>query len=282
MVFCFDTSGLNELYRDAEREPIVTALLSAGSFLISAHNVAEAIRTKSDADRVGLLRLMTRLARNTRILDRPSGVLRRAACSFAADTRSFVVNADPKLEGLWQALHEPEQINEDVRDYTTRWLRSSIGDLGRITPKDRATLTGFYEAGVVSRPRSAAASIRGAFADQDHLYKWFAPKYESWTTHTLSREDFERLVVDPTYALYLGGIAYGVYQRAMRLEGYSQKGRHANLIDLGQAVYLPLCDSFVTHDVRQYRALRLLNRFNTGRKTEVLRYQAFRRRLLVG
>jgi hypothetical protein len=71
----------------------------------------------------------------------------------------------------------------------------------------------------------------------------------------------------------------GVHKRSIEREGFSAK-RNAGAVDLGQAVYLTLCDRFVTDDYAQYHALRILNVFNTKRRTEVLKYDTFRRRLL--
>ena len=44
-------------------------------------------------------------------------------------------------------------------------------------------------------------------------------------------------------------------------------------------IYLPNCDVFVTADVRQWRALRVLNVFNRHRKTRILTYRQLIERL---
>ena len=42
MIYCLDTSAINRLLDDPEREPIIRGVLSAGSFRITAYNVIEA------------------------------------------------------------------------------------------------------------------------------------------------------------------------------------------------------------------------------------------------
>ena len=109
-----------------------------------------------------------------------------------------------------------------------------------------------------------------------------SPIYKRETGKALSRAEFDDLIQEPMWALYLGGYAYAAHQRSVQRQGYS-RGRNAGGIDLGQAVYLRLCDRFVTDDYEQYRGLRFLNRFNrvAGHKSEVWTYQAFRKRLLI-
>jgi hypothetical protein len=279
MIYCFDTSALNRLQDDRDREPLVQGLLATGSFVISAHNVVEAVKTRDEERRVALVELMKRLARNKRPLDRPSGIVRSVARAFATNSPTLTVNADPTLEGVWMALNQPDQLNEKARQDAIAWLSSTTADFDGMVSAKRKPLQEIYRAVPAGRPRTAAAAIREYFRDHDSLHLQFAPKYERETQMTLSRQDLERILKEPLFALYFGGQVYGIYQRAIREEGYSAK-HHANTIDLGQAVYLPMCDRFVTDDLAQYRALRLLNRFNTKRRTEVVRYDTFRKRFL--
>jgi hypothetical protein len=50
--------------------------------------------------------------------------------------------------------------------------------------------------------------------------------------------------------------------------------------DLSQAVYLAFCDIFVTSDLPQYRALRMLNVLVKKMNTRVVRYEVFRSEML--
>ena len=60
MIYCFDTSGINRLLDDSEREPIIAATLAAGSFRLSAYNVLEAAKTESPTRRLQLMAVRVR------------------------------------------------------------------------------------------------------------------------------------------------------------------------------------------------------------------------------
>ena len=57
MIYCFDTSALNQLCDDAERQPLVAGLLAAHSVYVTAVNCLEVLRTK-DENRRNLLQLV--------------------------------------------------------------------------------------------------------------------------------------------------------------------------------------------------------------------------------
>jgi hypothetical protein len=90
----------------------------------------------------------------------------------------------------------------------------------------------------------------------------------------------------PQWPLYLAGWGHEMFARAIRRSNYGAKGKPGAL-DLWCAIYLPVCDRFVTNDDGQYRALRLLNVLNkrffeTPTKTQVLRYHRFKAEVFAG
>lgn len=118
MRYCLDTSAINRLQDDPDREAIVTGMLTGASFRISAYNVIEAAKTRNVERRQDLVRLMRRLAENKRPLDQPNGPIRAVARGYsergANGKVTLTVNVDPALEGLWVALNEPELIDADL------------------------------------------------------------------------------------------------------------------------------------------------------------------------
>lgn len=58
VIYCFDTSAINRLLDDPEREPIVQALLAIGSFRITAYNVIEVAKTTDEDRRTRLMSLL--------------------------------------------------------------------------------------------------------------------------------------------------------------------------------------------------------------------------------
>jgi hypothetical protein len=90
----------------------------------------------------------------------------------------------------------------------------------------------------------------------------------------------------PQWLLYFAGLAYAIWHRAVRQEGFGA-GRSAGGLDLWCAMYLPLCNIFITDDAPQRRALRLLNqlmrnpRIVNKKSSSVVSYDEFCRRLFL-
>jgi hypothetical protein len=86
------------------------------------------------------------------------------------------------------------------------------------------------------------------------------------------------------WVLYLMAYAFSIYYGSVWHNELGPRNR-AGIIDLLYAVYLPLCDVFVTHDLKhggQYDALRLLNAFSSKRpRAHVLPWNRFRELLLL-
>ena len=57
MIYCFDTSALNQLRDDADHRPLVAGLLAAHSVYVTAVNCLEVLGTK-DENRRNLLQLL--------------------------------------------------------------------------------------------------------------------------------------------------------------------------------------------------------------------------------
>ena len=287
MRYCLDTSAINRLLDDPDREAIVTGMLLGASFRISAYNVIEAAKTRNVTRRQELVRLMRRLADNKRPLDRPNGLIRAVARGYAERSATgnvtSTVNVDPALDGLWVALNEPELIDDDARREVLEWAQQWESDYDAIAAGPRDEFQELFRRHPEERPRTPAATVKSYMKHDDQIFKdYVGPIYERETGKTLSRAEYDELIKEPMWALYLCGYAYACHQRAVRDDRFA-RGRHAGGIDLGQAVYLRLCDRFVTNDRAQYKGLRFLNRFNraAGFATEVLMYDTFRRRLLV-
>jgi hypothetical protein len=130
------------------------------------------------------------------------------------------------------------------------------------------------------RPQTVVATLRAYLDKQAECRSLIGDIYERHTGKSLSVSGYSMLVRAPVWEIYFAGYAYTIHRRAIQQQNFSMC-KNAGAIDVGQAVYLSLCDRFITDDGPQYRALRLLNVLNTNRDTEVLRYDSFRRRLLV-
>ena len=280
MIYCFDTSGINRLLDDPEREGIIQALLAVASFRITAYNVLEVAKTFDSERRSGLIILMKRLADGKRPLDRPNTILLNYARAHAEHARSTTLNRDESLEGLWIALNHPDLLDEAARFEAFNWAKEHEEDFSEVIGGDREQFQKLFEEEPGSRPRSTALTMREYLKKKVECHSLVSDIYDRHIGRPLNDSEYRDLVREPVWPLYFLGYAYAVHQRSIVEHGFSAR-RNAGGIDVGQAVYLALCDRFVTNDQAQYRALRLLNVFNTKRQTEVIRYDTFRNRLLV-
>lgn len=264
---------------DAERDAIIKAVLSVASFRISAYNVLEAAKTADEVRRTALIDLMRCLVQGKRPLDRPNTILLAYATAHARHAASVEVNRDDNLEGIWVALNEPDLIDEDARKEVLEWAQDLERDFDKVTASDRKAFQDLFTRDPSAQPQSIASTIRQFLAKRNECKSLVTEIYKRQVGKTLPDAGYQELLREPVWPLYLLGYAYGVHKRSIERQGFSPK-RNAGALDLNQAVYLTMCDRFVTNDKDQYRALRLLNTFNTKRHTEVLRYDTFRSRLL--
>ena len=282
---CFDTSALNQLYDDGERDTLITALLTASTFWINAYNVLEAAKTKDMGRRQNLVRMMRRLADGKPPLSRPNWLVRSVARAYSeagsGGEPRFSTTDDPDLKGLWVALTQPELLDDEIREEALTWAAEWESDYDAIASGARDRFQSFFATSPKERPRTAAGTMR-AMRNDDRIFSGLAgPIYEQETGKPLSRTEYDRMMEEPIWALYLGGYTYALHHRSVKTERFARK-KNAGGIDLAQAVYLRLCDKFVTHDRAQYHGLRFLNCFSraAGYDAEVLTYEMFRRRLL--
>lgn len=280
MIYCLDTSAINQLLDDPEREPIVKALLSAGSVRITAYNVIEAAKTKGADRRSRLIDLMKRLAAGKRPLDRPNTILLSYAMAHANGASAALVNMDDQLYGLWVALNQPDLVDEEARQEVINWTAEWEGDFSKVVAEDRDQFQTLFQKLSHERPKTIAATLRAYLNRGDECRSLIGDIYQRHTNKSLTDSAYQVLVREPAWPLYFLGYAYAIHKRAIQEHNFS-KSRNAGAIDLVQSMYLTMCDRFITDDRAQYRALRLLNVLNTKRNTQVIRYDHFRHRLLV-
>ena len=280
VIYCFDTSAINRLVDDLEREPIVQTLLAIGSFRITAYNVIEVAKTTGEDRRTRLMSLLRRLSDGKRPLDRPNTILLTYASAHAQGASSAKVNADENLDGLWTALNAPDLIDEEARGEALTWASQWEEDFSDVVAGDRNRFQALFQAAPTERPRTTAITLRAYLSKKGECRSLIGDVYQHQTGKPLTDSGYNVLVREPVWALYFVSYAYAIHQRSVRERNFSPN-RNAGAVDLGQAVYLTMCDRFVTADRAQYRALRLLNVLNKKRRTEVLEYDRFRTRLLV-
>ena len=278
MIYCFDTSAINSLLDDPEQEPMVKALLSVGSFRITAYNVLEVAKT-NDTNRCSrLMNLMKQMANGKRPLDRPNTILLTYADAHAAQASAASVNTDKNLDGLWVALQRPDLIDQEARNEVIAWSKKVEDDFS--TARDRDQYQAFFRDEPQERPKTTAQTLRKFLSKKEEFRSLISDVYKRQTGKQLTDSKFKILVQEPSWVLYYLGYVYAFHHSVIQEHNFSAR-RNTGAIDLFQAVYLTLCDHFVTSDRAQHRGLRLLNVMNTQRHTQVTLYKTFRSRLLM-
>ena len=280
-IYCFDTSAINELHDDPDRESIVKGLLATNRIYLTALNMIEACGTEDENRRSSLIAFQKRLTGNYRPLAIPNELLQTLAVAHATRDTQPIITINKQQDGIWIALNAPSEVDEQARQEVFGWKSQLEASFTETHRKAREAFQDLFENGKSPRPRTASALIRHYGRNEDFLYEVVGPLYQRSTGLELPRSSLRQFLSDvPPWLQYLLGWAHEVFRRGIRKMGYGAK-KNPGAIDLWCAVYLCFCDFFVTHDHRQRRALRVLNVFNP-RKTRIISFQDFRKRLLVG
>ncbi|MDA8098338.1 MAG: hypothetical protein M0042_01780 [Nitrospiraceae bacterium] len=208
----------------------------------------------------------------------PNLLLQESAFAFAARRSQRNLSIGKDQNGIWYALNNPELIDEAARQELYAWKKELEDNFRIAHERGRPQFQRLFAS--MERPRNAAALLRHYVQNSDFLYDVTAEMYEIGTGVKLHKDDlFSFFSSAPQWPFFLLGWAYAIYARAIQPQNYGRP--NAGTIDIWCATYLPSCDVFVTADVAQYKALRLINTFNQ-RHCRVLRYSMLRRTLILG
>jgi predicted nucleic acid-binding protein len=288
MIYCFDTSAINALHDDEEAEVVLSRLLKPPHRIhVTCVNIAEVVSTSGESRRHALLLLLKQMSNGTNPLQMPNKLIRRATKAFAKGKLSLTVTITDEDSTFWWLMDDPASANGIRQVEALRWKESLERPFIDAHREARPAFQSLFNDPTTPPPRSVAQLLR-SFRQQDGaIYEFLKRFYKKETGRYLSRDTMWRMFdVLPMWPLYLAGWGHEMFARAIRTSNYGIKGKPGTL-DLWCAIYLPICDRFVTNDKGQYRALRLLNVLNkrffeTPTKTHVLGYGRFKEELFTG
>jgi len=280
MVYCFDTSAINELQDDPDREAIIARLLNTSTVRITAINVMEVCKN-SNLERLRLLMtLVNRLSVGTLPLEAPNALLVQLAKTHQAGIHDVTVTIGEERHGLWDVMQNPSSLDETRRQEVFRWTGDVETGFHRMHADARPALEAMHTGD--SWPRSGAEVIRTHTSISDRLfYETITLGYKSATGCDLNKNDIcGFLDTNPSWAVWWAAWVHSIWRRAMQSTRYGKKWNPGG-VDIWSVVYLPLCDAFVTHDVNQRRAFRIANTFNNPlTKSRIVSYGTFRERFV--
>jgi hypothetical protein len=287
MDYCFDTSAFGarhtlSLYDDPERPALVAGLLASGRVLITSVNVFEASACEDQTRRIGLIHLQKQLIGDYRPLLVPTELLRQVTLAHFQGAPNATITISDNHWGIWNGLHEPEQLGERERQEVHNWKLSLESPFNEAHREARSEFERVFLVAPQDKPLSVARVIRLLRENEQLILNTASPVYKRITGTGLDLPRMRTLFQDlPEWPLYLAGWAHSLYHRALKREGFGATS-NPGTVDLMSAIYLRHCDYFVTADAKQRRALRVLNMFNTREpRTRVISYQEFRRRLVI-
>ena len=283
----FDTSAINNLLDDVDRDRLVKALASQHVVYASALNILEIAKTKDPVRREMLRTLTKQIAGEFEPLDFPNHLVRQTCRLFAAGEHDWFWSVRDDRQVFWVAMSTPDSLGDEERQEALTWakeLETAIADsnarLRRRLDQD------VFVPNPDSRPKTPPELLKMYLAGKWPLrYELVAQIYKRETGKVLplSRLDAFLESRPSIWPLYLMAYAFSAYYGAVWSNEFGPRNR-VSVVDLLYAVYLPVYDVFVTHDTRhggQYDALRVLNAFNSRRpRTKVLNWLQFRQRLL--
>ncbi len=261
LLIYFDTSAINWLFDDPRRDSILGRLVGNASIYISIFTVAELAATPSKERRTELLRLARKLSFNWRPLAWPGDLLKRSLDAFTARKDSIEGSMGAEWDGLWQALCNPEVIeNEDWaeavrwKDEQEQWYQRMHDEgreyiqhaLSRIPANDREQ---FY--------KKPSRVLRYFYNNTEYITDLLSEMARRCGHETFSQGSIIRVLDLEEWRFFLGAMVYGFFLRSVQRDHFSKK-RNPGSIDTMQAIYLSGCDSFVTADWNQYRMMKWL------------------------
>lgn len=272
-----DTSAWNALLDDLGRDELLKAL-RARIVIPTTLAITEMAATPDSERRQSLLQLVKTAGRDHRPLASPNQLVILACQGYARRDPTLTLCDGGEAEGAWMVLNDPSLVDSAGQKLTREFNEDRENIFRHWNERMREALQAHFQNGV-TRPSSMGALIRHYNRDDDFLYEIVNLIYERAVGRALPRGELRPLLKSqPLWPMFLMGYACAIYQRAVRETGFGHARNPGNL-DLWSATYLPLCDTFVTRDVRQRRTLKVINR-GSVRPTRIVSYHEWREGLL--
>jgi uncharacterized protein with PIN domain len=288
MIVCFDTSAINHLANDPDCAKLAQRMATDVETYITALNVVEISKTANSNRRETLRKICEQLAANREPLALPNELLENVARAFQQKARSIMITIPADQRELWILLSRPDALLDGGREELERWTAANERLHAAPAAPLRASVAALFATAPHNRPNSPASVLRQLIAARCDLhYALPSQFYKLAIGHVLPLSRLDRFLQEARgiWSVFLASVAMSVYYAAIWIPDHGARNK-VGVLDLWSAVYLPLCDVFVTNDLKnggQYEALRVVNVLN-GRKprTKILRWHEFRGAVISG
>lgn len=282
MIVCFDTSAINQLADDPRCDDLLAKITDIADIYITALNVIEIAKTKDLSRREQLRTIAKTLAKNFEPLALPNELLESVARSFATRAPEITITIPSDQRELWFLFSQPNALLDGGREAIAHWTAANERLHGGPAGSLRLAVDQLFATEPLNRPRGPADVLRQLISGKWALHYSLPSQFYKLVTDRvlpLSKLDLFLQVGYGIWSVFLASAALSMYYAAVWVPSHGPRST-VGVLDLWSAVYLPLCDLFVTHDLKnggQYEALRIANTLNRRRpRTRVLRWSEFK------
>lgn len=282
-VIYFDTSAINWIFDDPQRDLLINRLLENANIHISIFTVAELAATPSKERRTELLRLARKVSCNWRPLAWPGDLLKRSLDALISQKDRIEGSMGTEWDGLWLALCNPEAVEGEDWEEAVRWKnqqeqwyqgmhdegREHIQEaLSKIPAREREP---FYV--------SPSRILRYFYNNTEYMMNLISEMAKRCGYETISQDFVDEVLDLEQWRFFLGAMVYGFFLRSVQRNHFSKK-RNPGSIDTMQAIYLSGCDFFVTADWNQRSMMKWLLPLG-HRKRRIRYYDQLRQQILI-
>jgi hypothetical protein len=268
----FDTSTLNGIADDSERDEVIARIRRSHVVRISIANILEIVASTNYERRTLLLNIIRQL-QNSPPLENPVAILKRQLLAFKDGKKSVNIwILEKENEEVLSIIRHPERVNQEMQQKAISSKAKLEATWKELHKELRPAIQPIIDKSTKPKPKTGntvelrRTSFLRVFRDNDKF------GVESMTTilkatkldKTLVGRERQILRSSDVWPYIYTAWGIGIYNQSFQLDGHSPK-RNAGAIDTNQAVYLALTDVFVTNDLAQRKMLRLVARM--GKKS---------------
>jgi len=275
-----DTSVINCLLDDSLSDDLISSLKKSFQPYLSFFTIIELLATSDKQRRIKLVNLAKNILGNYRPLARPGDLLKRSLQARYKSISEFNASITDEDDGLWYAVNNPEQINDDdyreIRQEKVRqedWFKEMCKTVRPLYQKEFRRATKKEKEQLLSNPNYFLR-----FAIQ-HLFESMFISLAKKADNSIPSEFVKKYIREPddVWCYFLISIFYCIYIYCVQTSNYSYK-KNISSIDTQQSIYLGVSDIFVTNDTKQYEMLKIISPFGVHQK-EIWLYSEFKKLL---
>ena len=271
-IIVFDTSGINALKNDREREILMAGVRNGYYARLTFYNVHEVAATPGMSDRSKLLDVCRDLLRNGECLHNPQAII----CALINDYEEHGGsnwNGDIRLEEYERIITEgvASDAGADEQRRSAEKVEQEFRSVfGELRPEFEKLFGGGSE-----RPKDFDGWLELLTPPGGAFWDYAARLYRVGAGYLPGETKMRAFVAAcPPVNAVVHSLLLAQFERSVRKLGAGPSYR-AGHVDLFSAAYLPYCDVFVTNDQRQERCLREIVKA-AKIATEIRSYTEFR------